>query len=382
MICLHHVGGRSGGMPLPATGIFGPELVTVFYDADADAIHSIPPADTQGSQYVLPFALGGTGQRDRPFYITLNRFGSSLLPPLQSGELYANLEGVDFDCHHSFAVIEERRVDVLPFDDLWSNQPEMQGIPRPDVLSLDTQGSEYEILTGAKNALSHDVLAVICEVEFTPLYRGQKLFQDVMGLLQPYHLSFARFFGGGSLMGYQSPLGVRGFNRQIFSNALFLRTPETLGGDALRLRKLAFLSLLTGHLDVAWKALSLSAETGAPMISPMADRFLSDVVSALSSMPQLYPPHYHTLITVDKLDAFDSCRHPTEWWDVFDARAYVQSHGRSMLREQLGRLVEPGDSPLEGVLRRYGLADVADAASLQRRDQASKLLNGLERYLA
>lgn len=45
-------------------------------------------------------------------------------------------------------------------------------IPLPDFLSLDTQGSELEILSGSPHATG-SALAVVCEVEFLPLYRGQ-----------------------------------------------------------------------------------------------------------------------------------------------------------------------------------------------------------------
>jgi FkbM family methyltransferase len=43
-----------------------------------------------------------------------------------------------------------------------------------DVLKIDTQGSEMRVLEGAKGLLSSArVKAVLCELEFEPIYRGQ-----------------------------------------------------------------------------------------------------------------------------------------------------------------------------------------------------------------
>ena len=54
-----------------------------------------------------------------------------------------------------------------------------------DYLKLDTQGSEYEILQGAKNLLKVTD-KIKCEVEFTEWYEGQKLEKDVIKLLSEY----------------------------------------------------------------------------------------------------------------------------------------------------------------------------------------------------
>ena len=52
----------------------------------------------------------------------------------------------------------------------------------PDVMLLDTQGSEFEILEGATVALQH-VQAIILEWSTAPLYEGQKYLPDIERLL-------------------------------------------------------------------------------------------------------------------------------------------------------------------------------------------------------
>tara|TARA_R100001015_G_C4631332_1_gene193757 strand:+ start:467 stop:1093 length:627 start_codon:yes stop_codon:yes gene_type:complete len=58
-------------------------------------------------------------------------------------------------------------------------------------LKIDTQGSEYEILVGMGVYL-HDVKKLICEVEFEPIYKGQKLFEDVKNYVSSYGLEFTK----------------------------------------------------------------------------------------------------------------------------------------------------------------------------------------------
>jgi hypothetical protein len=50
-----------------------------------------------------------------------------------------------------------------------------------DVLSMDAQASEWNIMQGISNW--DDILLVITEVEFQPLYKGQKLFGDMFNFL-------------------------------------------------------------------------------------------------------------------------------------------------------------------------------------------------------
>ena len=52
-------------------------------------------------------------------------------------------------------------------------------LPEPDLLKLDVQGYELEVLKGTPKMLQR-AKAVLCEVSFVPLYKGQCLFADVV----------------------------------------------------------------------------------------------------------------------------------------------------------------------------------------------------------
>ncbi len=58
-----------------------------------------------------------------------------------------------------------------------------------DFIKIDTQGTEYEILEGARKTLQNASL-VVCEVSFLELYVGQKLFSDIEILLRDQGLHF------------------------------------------------------------------------------------------------------------------------------------------------------------------------------------------------
>ena len=58
-------------------------------------------------------------------------------------------------------------------------------LPRPALLKIDVQGFEYETLKGAAGLLSA-IDTVYVEASFVELYAGQKLAEDVAGLLEAH----------------------------------------------------------------------------------------------------------------------------------------------------------------------------------------------------
>lgn len=68
----------------------------------------------------------------------------------------------------NFEVVGSETVETVRLDDL-------DMLPRIDFISIDTQGSELDILTNGTNVLSN-ALVLESEVEFVPLYKNQPLF--------------------------------------------------------------------------------------------------------------------------------------------------------------------------------------------------------------
>jgi len=128
-----------------------------------------------------------------------------------------------------------------------------------EVVKLDTQGTEYEILRGARHTLRERTVALVTEVSFCELYRGQRLFSEVELLLR--RQGFA-FYGFASLHHRsQRALDKRhaaGRERILYGDAVFLRDPLPGGAardheppSARRLHVLFTAALLFGYGDFA-----------------------------------------------------------------------------------------------------------------------------------
>ena len=120
-----------------------------------------------------------------------------------------------------------------------------------DFIKLDAEGSEYEILSGAERCLS-TALMVEVEVEFFPLYEGQKLAHDVISKM--YNLGYDllylnRFF--------QSSVAFKGIGKSrgqmTFGDALFgLSRDKVLEYSLEKQKKYCVLLINYGHIDFAF----------------------------------------------------------------------------------------------------------------------------------
>jgi FkbM family methyltransferase len=126
-----------------------------------------------------------------------------------------------------------------------------------EMIKLDVQGTEYEILQGAKKTLLERTMVVLTEVEFFPVYHGQKLFSDIEVFLRGYGFSFYGF----TTMHYRSCKKIDkregiGRERLHWADAVFFKDPLRGGLESkiLSQRSHAVLfvgALLLGYLDFA-----------------------------------------------------------------------------------------------------------------------------------
>lgn len=156
-----------------------------------------------------------------------------------------------------------------------------------EFLKVDTQGSEFEILKGAKKVLTENTIALVCEVSFFEIYQGQKLFSDVEAYLRSLGFSF---------YGFDSSLHTRSCKnldkksnitreRAMYADAVFFKDPLP-GGNAVnstRQNRSLFLSaLILGYFDFG-----LELNNAAVMDLSQADETrLNTLVKALSEFPK------------------------------------------------------------------------------------------------
>jgi hypothetical protein len=135
-------------------------------------------------------------------------------------------------------------VTTTTLDIALTNLPERRG----EFIKLDTQGTEYEILQGARNTLIYQTAAVYCEVEFAQIYEGQKLFSDIEVFLRRYGFSFLGFDN----MSYRSRTPWKGRERLLHADALFIKDPleqKTMGYRQMQVAAMA--AMLCGYDDFA-----------------------------------------------------------------------------------------------------------------------------------
>lgn len=318
-IVVHHVGARGVGAGLIIPSIFNDDTVSVLYEADAVCAQEMAEANTDSSIKILPYCLGADDSSG-VLHITRNPYFSSLLKPDHvfeanscQVELSGEIDGVpvwgalyDALYRNEMAVVKSAPVQIRSMDSLFRDKVVSPDL-LPDFMILDTQGTEFEILCGARSVISQGMLGFATEIEFTPMYAGQKLFADILKFAEQNGFRFAGFTYLQDVNTGHLPLGLRSKGLLAFGDCLFFRDPASLRQifpeDAAFLAaglKLAFVALSFGFLSFAVELLqqgiseNLGKYNHAKMQERMYFRFMKELSSAIAAMPRsfLYTDRY------------------------------------------------------------------------------------------
>lgn len=313
-IVVHHVGGRDGGTPIPPLKHFDRDTIFVLYEADADTVKQIKRlwSDRECDTRIYPYCIAKEAG-EAVLHINFEAYTSSLRPiNPQVAHYYMNVagNGLDFILGEVVRTMERRTVQTVSIDELM-RRPELSDAP-PDFLSLDTQGTEYEILEGSRETLKH-VLAVCCEAEFVEIYQGQKLFGDLVSFMEDAGFQLANLHLHPGFAPLRAPIGARANGRPFGSDALFLRKIDTVEGTPaerhLALYKLAFFSVLFELLEHGLFALDAARRIDIPADTREAFgtityyRFLDQLQAIVAAMPQRLPPTYGETRSFEEMQA-------------------------------------------------------------------------------
>ncbi len=241
-----------------ARGDIGNPLLTIFSNpkyVGFDPGLSQPMHKDKASVY-FPVAVG-KGNETNDFYITQNPNCSSFfLPNNQFLERF--MEVGDY-----FRIQRTRTLEVVALDEYL---PE-NGIADIDFMELDTQGSELDILKGARKFLSAGILGVRVEVEFSLLYHDQPLFAEVDSYLRQAGLmlfDLERYH----LRRKTAPAHSFGREQIVWGQALYFKNYNNLilDGKKSKLIKLATLASYYGFHSYALEVLEFLLGMGG-MIS-------------------------------------------------------------------------------------------------------------------
>ena len=309
-IIAHHVGGRGFGVALNCPMRFSRDIVNILYEADEKCALEMIAQNTNENFHVLPYCLG-LEDRIGKLHITNNPYASSNLKPNPEYDTYycevklaGEIDGVpmqdtryDAVYGNENKVVEVRDVMIRSLDAL-VRDGKVPGNLMPDFISLDTQGSELDILRGAETTFRDHCIALATEIEFHPMYERQALFSHIFDFALRHGFHFAGFTYLQEISPKRMPVGARAKGFLAFGDALFLRRIDSVKSivrsaneQHLMLLKLAFVALNFGYLEYALLVLD-AAEQAKPdsalrarLMSRDCYRLLYELGQAAEALP-------------------------------------------------------------------------------------------------
>jgi len=229
--------GARGGPPEELYRFF-PYIEYRAFDADKEECERLNLASSPYKKFsISPYFIGGK-KKTTSFHLYLDRSHSSIYNP---SKRYQKLFGGDH-----FSTEKKIEVESTTLDEIYSTNLNNA----PDLLKLDTQGSELEILSESIKILKLTCLVEV-EVEFIEMYEGQPLFHDILKFMNDNGFELL-YLNRVFCQRYQIFSGAsRG--QMIFGDALFGRREDLLADiDIPRLVKYTLLLINYGHIDFAF----------------------------------------------------------------------------------------------------------------------------------
>jgi FkbM family methyltransferase len=310
-LSVHHVGGRAGSRAFPYIKKFEKDFINVLYDADEDCLEQVKHRNRnfESELHVLPYALS---DKCKPSVLNINYdpYTSSLLETNNSIKSFYLFEGrFDYIFGEVATPIEKRDINVVSIDHLYKTNT--VSIPKPDFLSIDVEGVEFDILKGAIETMNSSVLAVFAEINFLPFRHGQKNLGELSDFLSTHGFHFVSFANSGygekivmeKMAPYRYPVGLRGDGFHTCSEVLFLRKIEIveniISDNLMRyinLRKLAFIAFVFNQTEYGLECLKHSRMIDKHSKSDLHFSgevsyltFLSEIELAEKKHPKLFP---------------------------------------------------------------------------------------------
>ena len=394
-ICSHHVGGRSGTRNLPVVAGLEGDVVSVFYEPDTTSIDGIyrATAHLASETRVLTDCLSGDGGV-RPFHIFNDRYRSSILPLVPDfARRYAFDPQFGWDTDpESTETVERHELETITLDQVLRRESPI--LPPPDYLSIDTQGTELEILEGAGETLDKHVLAVFVEVGFAPTYEGQPMFSALEEFLRGrgFQLASLEVFPAQARTPDRIPIGFRGRGFIDSGEALFLRDWRSglagLENPELGLAKLAVIAFMHGYPHETYSIVDRLGQDGIARLlaGDAVDlaylRFLGDFEEIVRAQPRVYPMLYSQILEREHSAARFSDPDLLSRLDPMQRLLrYYQGFTPGELNQALAAIDRPDFIGIEALAARHGMTDIAeeirDARLLQL--EKTKIWLGLAR---
>ena len=249
------IGSRDGLHPM--FNEVAPFIMAAGFEPDDEECKQLQNNLTMTAPYrsvtFLPFALGKVDGQQM-LHLCRSRGTSSFLRPNRL-ILDRFPEAGRFDVQGSVPV-QMKTLDGLIQESAGHQLPR-----HVDYVKLDTQGSELDILQGAKNTLVEQVVALQVEVEFQKLYESQPVFRDVDLFLSQCGFTLFKLRRAEWVRQtyQQSPRLSAG--QIVFGDALYLKDPLSteyswMPKDSRQAEALVLIAILYDLHDFALELLS------------------------------------------------------------------------------------------------------------------------------
>ena len=199
---------------------------------------------------ILVNACVGRSKETVLFNLNQDPYTSSFLPlNPKFANFYADQNNADYVLGEAALALKQESMTTASLDELGQSL----ALPQCDFLSLDTQGSELDILKGAEITLNNCV-GLQLEVSFAELYEGQPLFSDIDAFLRSKGFVFIRFEGFQEYAPLVTGVESRGEKMQVSADAIYFRSSDLLTIE--QYYPLIFTALCFGQTEFALDALS------------------------------------------------------------------------------------------------------------------------------
>lgn len=303
-ICLHHIGGRGGSRSFPINKFFESDIINVLYDADQDCIDQIKESNDklESSLTVYPHCISDQ-KKSVKFNISYDPNLSSFLEANDSKENYyyfSKKGGYDYLFNEVSKPVKTLQLETTSLDILKSEL----GIDfkTPDFLSLDTQGSELEILNGSIESID-STLGILLETEFVEFYKQQPCYDEVYQFMKSQGFQFIKFTDLQEQKLYRYPMELRSQGFTTDGDALFLRLPSQLNKPSLdnysSYYKLAYIYISFNMLEPALECLKIINSKWGLQEKAGYYSFLNGLYEISKQYTQ-YPKTYTDIYTKEK----------------------------------------------------------------------------------
>ena len=294
-----HIGGRSGSIGFPKDTAFNDSIGYIIFEADKNCIEQIKQRNPNAKVY--PYFVGEkSGKVD--FNINNSLFYSSVYDFNKKYKNYfRNKLGYDIVFENAFKVIKKINLEATSLDELL----EKKVIPNIDFLSVNTEGSEYAILKGAKQSLKN-IVAIETEINFIDRFKNSKLFSDIDQLLRDNGFIWAGVSGWGEYNTKRIQMEFRGKNMPLGCNALYLLNPNSIKSEETsvnKLEKLAFASIVFGYTSIAFDALEKKHNINpSPNTDLSYKNFLREFYFKVKNSPASLPELWHNKFSFEDIE--------------------------------------------------------------------------------